>query len=115
MMDGNWSPLAAEMGGESLPIETMPATRLIINGNEYTATIGMITDRGSLRVDESVTPNEMDITGADGPNEGLTIPTIYELNGDTLKVCYALDGQERPTEFKTSPDRQLFLVTYKRD
>ena len=29
---------------------------------------------------------------------------IYELKGDTLTFCY---GTKRPTEFKTSPDRDL--------
>jgi hypothetical protein len=34
---------------------------------------------------------------------------------DTLKVCYDMGGKNRPTEFKTKPATQLFLVTYKRE
>ena len=39
---------------------------------------------------------------------------IYELNGDTLRVCYDLTGKARPSEFKTRKGELLFLATYKR-
>jgi uncharacterized protein (TIGR03067 family) len=56
----------------------------------------------------------MDIAGAKGPNQGKTIPAIYELNGTMLRICYDLSGKSRPKEFKTLPASQLFLVEYKR-
>jgi hypothetical protein len=37
---------------------------------------------------------------------------IYELKGDTLKVCY---GSERPAEFKTKPDSSQKLYVFKRE
>ena len=52
--------------------------------------------------------------GVKGPNKGKTFPAIYELAGDTLRVCYDLSGKKRPTEFKTKADTKLYLVTYKR-
>ena len=57
----------------------------------------------------------MDITGTEGPNKGKTFQAIYELDGDTLKVCYDLSGKGRPTEFKTAEGTQLFLVIYTRE
>ena len=39
---------------------------------------------------------------------------IYELNGDTLRICYDLSGSKRPTEFKTAAGTKLYLVTYNR-
>jgi uncharacterized protein (TIGR03067 family) len=56
----------------------------------------------------------MDITGTDGPNKGKTFPAIYELDGDTLKVCYDLSGKERPKALKTESGTMTFLVIYKR-
>jgi hypothetical protein len=53
--------------------------------------------------------------GTDGPNKGKTFLAIYELDKDSLKVCYDLSGKARPTEFKTKPDTTLFLVTYTRE
>jgi uncharacterized protein (TIGR03067 family) len=56
----------------------------------------------------------MDILGTEGPNKGKTFLAIYELTGDSLKICYDLEGKTRPTEFRTNPGTQLFLVLYKR-
>jgi hypothetical protein len=39
---------------------------------------------------------------------------IFELEKDTLRVCYDLQGKERPTEFSSSKEKPYFLVTYKR-
>jgi len=56
----------------------------------------------------------MTITDTAGPNQGKTFPAIYELKGDTLRICYDLSGAKRPTEFKTVAGTQLYLVTYTR-
>ena len=57
----------------------------------------------------------MEIKGTDGPNKGKTIPAIYELKDDTMRVCYDLNEKKRPTEFKTKAGTNLYLVTYKRE
>ena len=38
---------------------------------------------------------------------------IYEIDGDTLKICYDLDGKKHPTEFKATGPK-IMLATYKR-
>ena len=57
----------------------------------------------------------MTITGTDGPSKGKTLPAVYEVDGDSLKVCYTLDGKDPPTEFKSTAENKTLLVTYKRD
>ena len=47
--------------------------------------------------------------------ETATIPAICELQGDTLRICYALSAQARPTGFKSEADSGTLLVTYKKD
>jgi uncharacterized protein (TIGR03067 family) len=56
----------------------------------------------------------MTITGTAGPNSGKTFPAIYELKGDTLRICYDLSSAKRPTEFKSIAGTRLYLVTYNR-
>ena len=56
----------------------------------------------------------MTLKGTEGPNKGKTYFCIFELDGDTLRVCYDLTGKNRPAEFKTAKDTLLYLVTYKR-
>ena len=48
-----------------------------------------------------------------GPNAGKTIPSIYKFTGDTLSICYGLDGT-RPRKFATQGGEQLYLVNYQR-
>ena len=42
------------------------------------------------------------------------IPGIYELDGDTLKICFAEDSKDRPTEFATKEDNRNRLMVLKR-
>jgi uncharacterized protein (TIGR03067 family) len=114
MMEGEWTPTKGEFGGKPFPDEILKSIKLVLKGDTYTVGAGDQTDRGTVKLDASKTPKTMDITGTEGPNKGKSFPAIYELSGDTLKVCYNLGGSDRPAEFKTKEGTQLFLVTYKR-
>lgn len=113
-MVGNWVPTSAELGGQKLPDEMVKNMKLSIMGDKYAVKSGQETDFGTLKLDATQKPKTMDITGTDGPNKGKTILAIYELSGDSLKVCYALTGTKRPSEFKSVGDAALLLMTYKR-
>ena len=114
-MEGTWLASAAELGGEKFPDEVRKTIKLVIGDGKYTVTVGKNPDRGTVKVDPSKKLKEMDIIGTEGPNKGKTILAIYEMTDDTLRICYDLSGKARPSEFKTSKDTKLFLVTYKRE
>jgi uncharacterized protein (TIGR03067 family) len=114
-MEGDWSPVMAELGGAKLPPEPLKTIKLTLKDGKYTVVIGDKIDKGTYKIDAAKKPKELDITGTEGSNKGKKFLAIYELNGDTLKVCYDLSGKERPTEFATKADTQLFLAEYKRD
>ena len=38
-----------------------------------------------------------------GPGEEVIVKGIYELNGETLKICFAAPGKPRPTDFTNKP------------
>ena len=115
MIDGTWAPVSAEMGGQALPEESLRTIRLVLAGDTYAATVGGVTDRGTFTLDPTQRPAAMEITGTEGPNKGKTIPAIYELTGDTLKVCYNLGGSARPAAFDTEGNAGLFLAVYRRE
>jgi uncharacterized protein (TIGR03067 family) len=112
-LQGTWLPSAAELGGKMYPDEIRKTIKLVVKDDTYTVTVGEATDKGTVKLNASAKPKEMDILGTDGPNKGKTMLTIYERNGDTLRVCYDLSGKSRPTEFKTTEGSALFLVEYK--
>jgi uncharacterized protein (TIGR03067 family) len=114
-LDGTWLPSAAELGGKPFPEEVRKTIKLVIQDDKYTVTVGKQVDQGTVKLNPSAKPKELDITGTDGPNKGKTILAIYERDGDTLRVCYDLGGQNRPREFKTEAGSPVFLVIYKRE
>src|SRR5262249_9675392 len=113
-IQGTWLASTAELGGKPFPDEARKSIKLTLKDDKYTVTVGKNPDQGTVKLDPSAKPKAMDITGTEGPNKGKKIPAIYELNGDTLKICYDLSGKSRPMGFKTTEGTQLFLVTYKR-
>ena len=114
-IEGTWLPETAELGGKMFPDEVRKTIKLVVKGDKYTVTVGEKVDKGTVKLNPSAKPRELDITGTDGPNKGRTILAIYERNGDTLRICYHLGGKNRPTEFKSREGSKLFLVTYKRE
>ena len=113
-LEGTWLPSAAELGGKKFPDKVRKTIKLVVRGDRYTVTLGKKVDKGTIKSNPSAKPKALDITGTEGPNKGKTILAIYERDGDTLRICYDLSGKNRPTEFETRADTQLFLVTYKR-
>ena len=114
-IQGTWLPSAAELAGKKYPDEVRKSIKLVIKDDTYAVTVGQAPpDRGTVKLDPSASPKAIDIAGTEGPNKGKTFLAIYELSGDTLRICYDLSGQSRPGEFRTEPNTALFLVTYQR-
>ncbi len=113
-IQGTWLPGSGELGGRKYPEAILKTMKLVLKDARYTVTVGDQTDAGTVKLDPDQTPKAMDVTGVEGPNAGKTFPAIYELKGDTLRICYNLGGQERPVDFKTEGGGKLFLVTYQR-
>jgi len=76
--------------------------------------VGEQTESGTYKIDTKAKPTTMDIAPSDGPQKGKTIKAIFELSGDTIKICYPLENGEQPKEFASTKDSKVFLVTYKR-
>ena len=113
-VQGNWKPVKAELAGQPMTDDVLKSISLKLENGKYEVFIGGNPDRGTYTLDSTSKPRSMSITGTDGPNHGKTFPAIYELKGDTLRICYDLSGAKRPTEFKTSAGTKLYLVTYNR-
>src|SRR5262249_22345279 len=113
-IQGTWMASTAELGGKPLPEEARKSIRVTLKDGTYTLTAGKGPDRGTVKLGPAAKPRAMDVTGTEGPNKGKTFLAIYELEADTLKVCYDLSGKGRPSKFETKEGTRLFLVTYKR-
>jgi uncharacterized protein (TIGR03067 family) len=113
-IQGTWVPVKAEIGGEPMKSEFLTNTVMKLDNGKYVVTVAGSPDKGDYTIDAGSKPKTIDINGAEGPNAGKKITGIYELKGNTLKICYGLSGSARPTEFKSPPGTRYFLVTYER-
>ena len=113
-VQGSWVPATAELGGQPMTEAVLKTISLKLDNGKYEVLVGGNPDRGTYSIDSASKPKSMTITGTEGPNHGKTFPAIYELKGDTLRICYDLSGAKRPTEFKSVAGTKLYLVTYNR-
>ena len=114
-MEGTWKVESAEAGGQKIESDELKAIVVKITGDRYEVKTKDKVDAGTLKLDETQKPKTMDATDTEGDDVGKVVKAIYELSGDTLRVCYALDGGERPTEMATKEGSPLLLMTYKRE
>ena len=70
---------------------------------------------GTLAVNEKKQPKTFDLKFTAGPEKGNTSLGIYELDGDSWKICLTLKGTKRPTAFATKRCSGLALETLERE
>jgi uncharacterized protein (TIGR03067 family) len=118
-LQGTWKLVAAEAAGRPLPKEILEKlVSMVIQGDAFTETFKgkeNDPDRAKIRVDPSKSPKEIDFADAEPeagkePNVHLG---IYEIDGDTLKICISRPGMPRPKKFQ-APDLNTLLRVYKR-
>jgi len=113
-LEDRWQMISAELAGETAPEALANRTELeLITGSYIVRFDGHTTDRGTYSLDPAGTPAALTLRGTAGPNTGRSIPCIYQLVGDRLRICYGLDGT-RPTAFLTYHGKDLYLATYRR-
>ena len=113
-LEGNWQMVRAELAGEPAPelVTTNMMLTLAVGGYEVRYG-GVVSDRGTFLVEASTEQRTLLLTGVEGPNAERTIPCIYQLTGDRLRVCYGLDGT-MPEGFSTRLGEARYLATYRR-
>jgi uncharacterized protein (TIGR03067 family) len=69
---------------------------------------------GTYTVDASKTPHAIDMMAKGGNYDGKTLLGIAKVDGDTLTICFAEPGKERPKKFESAPGSGLVLMTAKK-
>ena len=112
-MNGLWTVEKAIFKGKDAT-DLFKEAKLTITDGKYSVDFAGTKDEGTLKIDADKKPKTIDIIGTEGPNKDKTIPSIYELDGDILKICYTLEGKDRPAAFESKEGTETLFVTYKR-
>jgi uncharacterized protein (TIGR03067 family) len=112
---GAWTIESSEYGGQKLPADQLKEFIVIYEGDKHTVKAGdKVVQVGTQKIDPSKSPKAIDVTMTEGPSKGAVMLGVYEIDGDTLKACFDMEGKKRPTEFKSPPGSQTFLNVHKR-
>ena len=111
---GTWRMVSLEAGQNKLTEDALKDFRLKIEGDKFTATEGTSENHGTFKVDPTKKPKTIDITMIQGEKRQ-TLLGIYELEGDTYKLCGDMSGKSRPTEFAIKPGSGYILEVLKRE
>jgi uncharacterized protein (TIGR03067 family) len=116
---GTWRPIFSETDGSKAPEERLKESR--ITRDEVGLVIGrrgdmIVLEATVKKIDASKKPKTIDSEVTAGDLKGMTLQGIYEIDGDTLRVCVVLPGKgDRPTEFSGKAGSGCSLTVYKRD
>jgi uncharacterized protein (TIGR03067 family) len=115
LFDGEWTMVSGERDGLALPDDLVKSAKRVAKDGETTVTIGgTIFLKAKYSVDPSKKPKTIDYSLTEGTNKGKMQLGIYEIDGDTLKFCFAVPGAERPTDFTAKPESGRTLSVWKR-
>jgi uncharacterized protein (TIGR03067 family) len=111
-VQGEWTMASGERDGNEIPEEFVKSLKRVMKGDTFEVTReGETLAKGTFTLNESKTPKTIDLKleGTDEPVHG-----IYEMADDTLKICYASPGAERPKEFSAKSGSGCTLAVWKR-
>jgi uncharacterized protein (TIGR03067 family) len=112
---GTWTFESSKSGGKELPADVLKGLILTFEGDKHTVKKGdEVIQAGTQKLNPSKSPKTIDVTMTEGPNKGTVMLGIYEIDGDTLKVCFDPHGKMRPTEFRNAPGSENFVNVHKR-
>ena len=114
-LKGEWEVISFTGDGEEIPKDKSPIAKLVFDKTKLTMTGDQKPKEFSYKLNASKKPKQMDLTPLSGPFKDKTTLAIYELSGDTLKLCvYNKESKERPAEFKSEKGSSLGLLILKR-
>src|SRR5438067_9171714 len=112
-LQGTWQVVDLETEGQRMDPAVVAGARIIVRGDRFIS-LGMgATFEGRFEIDPTAVPRRLDMVFEAGPEQGATNQAIYELDGDTWRLCIGTRGG-RPTAFSAQPGSGWALETLRR-
>lgn len=115
-IQGTWIVVSSEDGGRKPPEEELKNLQIVIEQERMLLKRdGKTLFTVEYKLDPSKKPKWIDLTTVRDDKKERTNPGIYELKGDSLKICFPESGKKRSTKFESKPDSENdVLIVLKR-
>jgi uncharacterized protein (TIGR03067 family) len=115
---GTWAVVKVVEEGKDKP-EEAEGVKLVFDGETITVKNAKRNreEKAKFRIDPSRAPKHLDLTPLDREGKAqATLPGIYALDGDTLKLCLTEgDASKRPGDFESKEGSNRILIELKRE
>lgn len=115
---GIWMIDSIEFDGKKQPSDPKGPKLSVVMGSDGTLKVqqGRQTIiEAKTEINPTKAPKAIDISYTSGGRKGQSSLGIYEIDGDTFRICTARAGKERPAAFKSVPGSGCVLTVYKRE
>ena len=115
-LQGTWKVTASASKGENVPADDLKDLFLIFRADAiHIREGGKTMENFTFLLDPTKKIKEIDLTLRVGPQKGRVDRGIYQLDGDTLKICIQTNKDaDRPREFVSRPNTELWLIVLQR-
>ena len=112
-LQGTWNCKSIVVDGKKKD-ETKHGGELVIKGNHYTLRVyeDEPDNKVMFEIHPDKEPKQIDLMPSAGPHKGKVAKGIYKLEGETLTVCVARPGIDRPSDFTSKPGSERLLRVY---
>jgi uncharacterized protein (TIGR03067 family) len=113
-LSGTFAVTTFEENGKKFEGADLKKMKVVQKGAAWKFWYGDEITEGEDKVFPDKKPKEIDSTYTNGLNKGKTVKGIYEIDGDTIKYCWAAPTKDRPKAFGSKPDSGHTLMILKR-
>ena len=101
-LEGEWAMVSAVLNGAAMNQAMVKWCQRITRGNVTRVVAGpQVFVNASFTLDNSRKPHVIDYVNLEGASKGESQAGIFELIGDSLKICMSAPGQPRPADFSS--------------
>jgi uncharacterized protein (TIGR03067 family) len=108
---GKWDVVSAEEDGKAAPADKIKGAYISFDANKITIVDPDQKFEGKFVLVPSEKPRQMNVRRIKGDRIETAVG-IYDLDGDSLTLCLASEGADRPKEFKSG--RNIVLIKLRR-
>jgi len=111
-LQGTWTLVAATENGASQAADM----QWIVDGDAYTVRYNGQTDPTPVKITLDASRKRIDAVHHETPagTYGGKFKGIYELGGNTLRICYDLTGASYPSSFDAGPGSHRVIYVFRR-